>query len=205
MIASEHPGALVEQVQGGTPGDAARVYAALSPGGRTAGSQAVMASAHRVAERLRAHAVVGVSSFHADPAELGSAVQEAELMLEVLRHTDVDIASEIGGPTYRLLFRLLASHPDEVRSFYEATIAPAVRYEVQYGIELLSTLEAYLECNCNVSATATAIFAHRHTVAYRLERLHELTGLDPTRAEHRERLALGLKAHRLIAPRPTLQ
>ena len=34
---------------------------------------------------------------------------------------------EIGGGTYRLLFRVLASHPQEVRSFYEDTIAPLVR------------------------------------------------------------------------------
>ena len=33
---------------------------------------------------------------------------------------------EIGGGTYRLLFRVLASHPEEVRSFYEDTIAPLV-------------------------------------------------------------------------------
>ena len=30
-----------------------------------------------------------------------------------------------------------------------------------------------------MNATAAAIYAHRHTVAYRLERVRELTGLDP--------------------------
>jgi hypothetical protein len=43
--------------------------------------------------------------------------------------------------------------------------------------------------------------AHRHTVAYRLERVRELTGLDPVLSEDRERLGLGLKAYRIIAPR----
>ena len=51
-----------------------------------------------------------------------------------------------------------------------------------------------------MNATAAAIFAHRHTVAYRLERVKELTGLDPTQSEDRERLGLGLKAYRIIAP-----
>jgi DNA-binding PucR family transcriptional regulator len=36
--------------------------------------------------------------------------------------------------------------------------------------------------------------AHRHTVAYRLQRLHQLTGLDPHDPEDRERLGLALKA-----------
>ena len=52
-----------------------------------------------------------------------------------------------------------------------------------------------------MNATAAAIYAHRHTVAYRLERVKELTGLDPMLSEDRERLGLGLKAYRIIAPR----
>ncbi len=47
-------------------------------------------------------------------------------------------------------------------------------------------------------ATAAKVYAHRHTVAYRLDRIRELTGLDPADGEHRERLGLGLKAHRLL-------
>ena len=43
-------------------------------------------------------------------------------------------------------------------------------------------------------ATAAAGFAHRHTVAYRLERILELTGHDPRRSEGLEQLNLGLKA-----------
>ena len=74
---------------------------------------------------------------------------------------------------------MLASHPEEVRSFYEDTVAPIVRYDDQYRTDLVGTLEAYLEHNCNMNATAAAIYAHRHTVAYRLDRVQELTGLDP--------------------------
>ena len=99
----------------------------------------------------------------------------------------------------RLLFRVMASHPQEVRSFYEDTVSALVRYDEQYATDLLGTLDAYLENNCNMNATAQAIHAHRHTVGYRLERVKELTGLDPLRSEDRERLGLGLKAYRIIA------
>jgi DNA-binding PucR family transcriptional regulator len=96
---------------------------------------------------------------------------------------------------------VLASHPEEVRSFYEDTVAAVVRYDEQYSTDLIGTLEAYLGENCNMNATASAIYAHRHTVAYRLERVRELTGLNPMASEDRERLGLGLKAYRIIAPR----
>jgi sugar diacid utilization regulator len=191
-IAEDAPGALAQHLDG-------RVYALLPAGGDP--PEQVLARARGLAERLRRHGVVGLSSFYSDPGELGRSIQEAELVLDVVRRSGAPIEQDIGTGTYRLLFRVLASHPEEVRSFYEDTVAPVVRYDDQYRTDLVGTLEAYLEHNCNMNATAGAIYAHRHTVAYRLERVRELTGLDPVLSEDRERLGLGLKAYRIIAPR----
>jgi DNA-binding PucR family transcriptional regulator len=197
-IAGEHAGALAQHME--LPGDVPRVYALL-PAAEDAAPETTLAAARRLATRLQRHGTVGVSSFYSDPAELGRAIQEAELVLDVLRRSEVPIAEDIGTGTYRLLFRVLASHPEEVRSFFEDTVAPIVAYDDQYATDLVGTLEAYLEQNCNMNATAAAIYAHRHTVAYRLERVRELSGLDPMQSEDRERLGLGLKAYRIIAPR----
>jgi len=197
LIGSEYAGALAQHIEGGAAG---RVYALLpSTGDQTA----TVTAARTLAGRLQRHGVVALSSFYADPGELGRAIQEAELVLEVLQRGDGlggPIQEDIGTGTYRLLFRVLASHPEEVRSFYDDTVAAIVRYDDQYRTDLVQTLEAYLEHNCNMNATAAAIYAHRHTVAYRLERVKELSGLDPMQTEDRERLGLGLKAYRIIAP-----
>jgi sugar diacid utilization regulator len=186
LIASEYAGALAQQLDDG------RVYALLPASGD-------QGAARSLAARLQPHGVVALSSYYADPAELGRAIQEAELVLEVLQRGGA-VRDDIGSGTYRLLFRVLASHPEEVKSFYEDTVAAVVRYDDQYRTELVSTLEAYLDHNCNMNATASAIYAHRHTVAYRLERVKELSGLDPMQTEDRERLGLGLKAYRIIEP-----
>jgi len=207
-ICGEYPGALAQHMEG-------RVYALLpAAGGEPAfarpDSQArplgdvTLAAGRKLATRLQRHGVVGLSSFYGDPAELGRAIGEAELVLDVLRRSggaSGPIPEDIGTGTYRLLFRVLASHPEEVRSFYEDTVSALVKYDDQYATDLVGTLEAYLDHNCNMNATAAAIYAHRHTVAYRLERVKELTGLDPMQSEDRERLGLGLKAYRIIAPR----
>jgi sugar diacid utilization regulator len=193
-VAGDYPGALAQHLDG-------RVYALLPAAGGDGAPESTLDAARRLATRLQRHGVVGLSSFYADPGELPRAIQEAELVLDVLRQSDAPIAQDIGTGTYRLLFRVLASHPEEVRSFYEDTVAPLVRYDDQYRTDLVGTLESYLDQNCNMNATASAIYAHRHTVAYRLDRVKELTGLDPMQSEDRERLGLGLKAYRIIAPR----
>jgi hypothetical protein len=183
-LAAELPGALAQAVDG-------KVYALL-PGSPDPLRQA--------AARVGRHAQVGVSSYRSGGAEARRALEEAELVLGVTAAGAAPPGGEIGSGTYRLLFRVMASHPQEVRSFYEDTVAPLVSYDEQYSTDLVGTLDSYLANNCNMNATAQSIHAHRHTVAYRLERVRELTALDPLRSEDRERLGLGLKAHRIIAP-----
>jgi sugar diacid utilization regulator len=203
-ISGDEPGALAQHIpDAGT--SRGRVYALIPAVGGDNAPEATLERARRLARRLGRHGTVGLSSFYTDPGEFARGIQEAELVLEVLRQSEGtgrhDLSEDIGTGTYRLLFRVLASHPEEVRSFYEDTVAPLVRYDDQYRTDLVGTLESYLGQNCNMNATAAAIYAHRHTVAYRLERVKELTGLDPMLSEDRERLGLGLKAYRIIAPR----
>jgi DNA-binding PucR family transcriptional regulator len=155
--------------------------------------------AHDVAARVGKHATVGISSHYAKAGDLRRALEEAELVLEVQARGGASSA-DMGDGTYRLLFRVLASHPEEIRAFYEDTVAPIVRYDREYSSELVHTLETYLAQNCNMNATAATIYAHRHTIAYRLDRIRELTGFDPMKTEDRERLGLGLKAYRIIEP-----
>jgi sugar diacid utilization regulator len=193
LITGEYRGALAQHMDG-------RVYALL-PAVEEGSPEETQDAARRLAARLQRYGPVGLSSFYSDVDDLPRGLQEAELVVDVLEQSDGEITGDIGTGTYRLLFRVLASHPEEVRSFYEDTVAPIVRYDDQYGTDLVGTLDAYLDNNCNMNATAATIYAHRHTVAYRLDRVRELTGLDPVRSEDRERLGLGLKAYRIIAPR----
>jgi DNA-binding PucR family transcriptional regulator len=139
--------------------------------------------ARAVSARLARQATVGVSSYRSGAAEARRALEEAELVLGLTAAGVGPPGPEIGSGTYRLLFRVMASHPQEVRSFFKDTVAPLVAYDEQYSTDLVGTLDSYLANNCNMNGTAQAIHAHRHTVAYRLERVKELTGLDPLRSE----------------------
>jgi sugar diacid utilization regulator len=198
-IVAEFPGAFAEPVDVAPSDDAPQQVWAVLPA--VEGDDPVAtteAAAKRVATRLRQYGPVGVSQFHREPKEFRRALDEAELMLDVMRRSVVPSGDEIVDGTYKLLFRLLASHPDELSHYHEATIAPLVQHDEQYRTDLVRTLEAYLDTNCNMNVTAETIFAHRHTVAHRLERIQELTGLDASIHEDRERLGLGLKIHRLM-------
>jgi sugar diacid utilization regulator len=197
LVEAEYEGSVAELAEG-------RLYAVLPARGGDDAPERTLQAAGRIAKRLGGHGVAAVSSFYPDPGELHRAIKEAELVLDVItREPEIADALEEGiaaSGVYRLLFRALISDPDEVRSFYRDTVEALVRYDDQYRSDLLGTLEEYLASDCNMNATARAIFAHRHTVAYRLDRVKELTGLDPQISEDRERLGLGIKAYRILAP-----
>jgi len=188
-ILAECPNALAQVIGN-------RVYA-LVPGG--------FEDAQRIAGRLGSDVLAGISSHYSDASDARYALEEADLMLDLNEpeENEGDAEESIDNDTFRLLFRVLASHPEEMRRFSEKTIGPILRHDEQYSTDLVPTLRAYLhEYNCNMNLTAKSIFAHRHTVSNRLARVEELTGLDPFRSEDRERLGLALKAQRIVDRRP---
>ncbi|HET6506582.1 MAG TPA: helix-turn-helix domain-containing protein [Baekduia sp.] len=137
-------------------------------------------------ERLGAPAATaegGPSRFALDVAALGAAL---------VADGAVSPADAARG-TWRLLLRDAVRAPGDVRAL-AATLGPLLDDRTPQATQQRRTLTTYLANDCNMNATAAAMPSHRHTVAYRLERIHELTGLDPLRAEDREQLGIALKA-----------
>ncbi|MDP8949742.1 MAG: helix-turn-helix domain-containing protein [Actinomycetota bacterium] len=147
---------------------------------------------------------VGVGRFKEDPATLSEAYSEAEVALEIGHriHGPSSVSTFERTGTYKLLFRVLQEEPEELESFYAETLAPVVSYDSRYGTELISTLTTYLGNDASTARTASDLFAHRHTIRYRLDRIKELTRLDVDKSEDRERLTLGIKAMQLLGRAP---
>jgi sugar diacid utilization regulator len=166
-----------------------RVYALLPTDGADAGQST------RLARRLRGYGTVALSSRCPNPAGLPAAIREAELSLQTILATG---DQNLNTGTYRLLLRLLAAAPEGLDALFESAFLPLAQHDANYRTGLVDTLRAYLTSNCNINQTARAMLVHRHTIAHRLERIRELTGLDPASYEEREQLSLGLKAELLL-------
>lgn len=202
------PRALVDWNEG-------RLLALLPPasaGGADPSREEIEAQAFTLGKRLLAATretvpglalTLALSRYTPEPERLGVALDEARLALSIGerlgRAGEVVTFEETG--TYKLLFHIFADRPEELISFYEQTIAPLVRYDEQYQTELVGTLSTYLGHDCNLAATASTLYTHRHTVRYRLDRIAELSGLDIAKTDDREKLSLGLKAMRLLGRR----
>jgi PucR family transcriptional regulator, purine catabolism regulatory protein len=173
----------------------------LVPGGEE-GSAARAADAvlHEMQAALQGYTfAIGRSRITEDPAELPRAASEALLAANVAEGAaeHAPLAFEQTG-AYRLLLSAMSENPSELQRFYGETVEPLLAYDEQYETDLVRTLETFLEADGNVAGTAQRLFTHRHTIYYRLERVRELSGLDVSSSDGREKLSLGLKAMRVL-------
>jgi sugar diacid utilization regulator len=144
------------------------------------------------------HVTIGRSRRSADAVDLYRAGSEARLAVNVGEAEGRPLLAFEDTGAYRLLLPAMSDDPAELERFYAETIQPLADYDEQYETELVTTVEAYLDNDGNVAATAKQLFTHRHTVRYRLERVRELCGHDVSATEGREKLGLGLKAMRVL-------
>lgn len=95
---------------------------------------------------------------------------------------------------YRLLIQI--EHSPELIAFQEETLGALLSNEG--GRDLIRTLEAYFQHNGNLSQTAEAIFIHRNTLIYRMERIAAITGLNLDDPETRLAIQLALHIYRMM-------
>src|SRR3954471_6540579 len=134
----------------------------------------------------------------ADPVDLYRAGSEARLAVNVGEAEGRPLLAFEDTGAYRLLLPARSDARAKLKRFYAETIQPLSDYDEQYETELVATVEAYLDNDGNVAATAKQLFTHRHTIRYRLERVRELCGHDVSSTQGREKLGLGLKAMRVL-------
>jgi DNA-binding PucR family transcriptional regulator len=98
----------------------------------------------------------------------------------------------------RILHGAYVNEPSRLIDFCERTIGELIRRDEKEERRLQDTFWAYQEANCNMNLTAARLDDHRHTVANRLRRIGQLTGLDPQRGYDRELLGLALRTYLVI-------
>ena len=98
-----------------------------------------------------------------DAARLGPLLPGAPTLVE---HRDLGV--------FRLVADMERRHVD-LDAAVRAGLGPLAD-DTPRARRLLETLEAYLENDGNLQATAAALFVHRHTLRYRLERISDMMG-----------------------------
>jgi len=144
-------------------------------------------------------ASIGIGQIYNKLSDIINSFLESEQALSIgsrLRKKDCSLFYEDMG-AYNLFANIVNER--ELYSYYHKTVSLLIDYDTSHKSELVSTFEAFLECNSGIKETAQKLYVHRHTLKYRLNRIHEITGFAPENSQDQFQLQLGLIVARLLS------
>ena len=86
----------------------------------------------------------------------------------------------------------------EMEHFFQKTLGAVAEHDHLFGTSFMSTLEYYFKYNHNISEAAKAMFIHRNTFIYRIDKTKELLHTDLKDADELLQIQLALKLYRLL-------
>jgi PucR family transcriptional regulator, purine catabolism regulatory protein len=138
---------------------------------------------------------VGRSRPKQDLEALRAALREAHVALALDSPSAVRDVDQLGLPG------LLAGIRDDLGAtdFVTQVLGPVLEHDRRESSHLLDSLRAYLAHGCRPGPAAEELCVHRHTLAYRLDRVRDLTGRDPRSGEHLLEFGLALELHARVS------
>jgi DNA-binding PucR family transcriptional regulator len=128
--------------------------------------------------------------------------------LEAREALEIGLALELGGHVFRfddvLLYHFLRVDLGLVDRFVTQMLGPLIEYDERRKGELLKTLSIYFKADGSVKLAGEMLFAHPHTVTYRLKQIQRLTGWSLRDPEDKLRMQLAVRAHALAQARHQL-
>jgi len=97
-------------------------------------------------------------------------------------------------------YQLLSEHVDRdvLARFCQTSIGPLLEFDRQGGAQLTETLDQYFRHNSSISEAAKAMYIHRNTYIYRLEKIKALLGTDLKKSRKLLELQLALLARSIL-------
>lgn len=142
---------------------------------------------------------MGIGRYYADIADINKSYKEARIALEAGKSTWGNDAiyhyNDLGA------YRIISNYPDstELHNYVNETLGALIGYDVKNNTKFLYTLEMLLNHHGNHAETASKLFIHPKTLAYRKNRIEDILGISLDNAENVFNLSMALKARRVMS------
>ncbi|MGH9059496.1 MAG: PucR family transcriptional regulator, partial [Acidimicrobiales bacterium] len=128
----------------------------------------------------------GIGSTSADREQLPRAKWEAEAVLEVIR-SDPSTRSvgDVAEHRSRALAGLVAELVKGDERFRHGVVYAVADHDRRHRTDYLTTLAAYVRAQGDIARASGTLGVHPNTLRYRLSRMSDLFGLDPSDPDER--------------------
>ena len=183
--------------------DSASILLKSQPNDMTALNEIASQAGEDVAAKLEGMTIaVGVGNAYPKISDLRKSLKEAEQALKIAKlpgsGKNIYFYNELG--VYSLL--LNSKEQQVLENYYRDVLGKLLEYDRINASELTATLEAFLNENCNITATADRMFVHRNTLKYRMNKIQEIAGYDLRKLKDMVKLEMGFMIGRYLKELP---
>ena len=138
--------------------------------------------------------VHGITHIKASYCEAQDALSFIHIMDGFSDNSDILLFSELG------IFKLLCqeTNPNVLIEYIPESLQKLYNYKKSQQKELITTLKTYLNFNQNLSKTAQSLYVHYKTVAYRIDKISEITGMDFDNPNEMLEVRIGLIIYQML-------
>lgn len=133
----------------------------------------------------------GISQYHLTLSEYKMCIQESLYAADTTEVSRSPFTKYSDLGVCRIIYPFFAGR--EMQRYAKEILSPIEDYDIENNSTLFETLQAYLKYDCDLTAAAGFLGQHKNTVRYRLDKIHELTGLDYKRFSQLEQLSVATK------------
>lgn len=121
--------------------------------------------------------LLSCGNIHKGVVDIRTSYQEAISTLSIMRRLSRKYVGHYRNlGIYRLLLQI--KDTNELELYYHSQLDPLLEHDANNDADFLLTLKTYLKTQCNVTKTAQALFLHRNTLVYRINKIKDLLGKD---------------------------
>ena len=100
--------------------------------------------------------------------EISKVLKMPDTLIEYRKFKFIDMVSIAGKRSTKM----------DLKQFVDRKVLDIFEYDNMNNTQYLSTLSAYIGCNCSILSTAEKMYVHKNTVTYRIGKIKEIFGLD---------------------------
>ncbi|AUD64602.1 hypothetical protein BK011_02490 [Tenericutes bacterium MZ-XQ] len=127
-----------------------------------------------VEQKYRVKMTVGISEKINGLNGFYQAYKQADMVVEIDSHKDSGLIKQFDGSSLEFLFQSLASQSN--KEFSKRVLEHLSEEEIS---EISEIIQNYIAHNGSINAVSEALYIHKNTVQYRLNKIFTMTGYNP--------------------------
>ncbi|WP_277585033.1 PucR family transcriptional regulator [Psychrobacillus antarcticus] len=149
-------------------------------------------------KKIKKTFLIGIGQQYKDINLLYKSFSEANEMIRLMQQ--LNEKNDISHFEDYSVYHLLDSNVSvpELDDFLQKCLGNVLEHDKMHVTSYIDTLENYFYNNQNVSETSKAMYLHRNTLIYRIEKIKEILNTDLKNAEELLRIQIALKIYRIL-------